>query len=375
MKIHSIINLILYGFIMLLPEVSNATAQNKRIRVTNARDISLAMKSAKPGDTLMMSPGIWENQKIIFEGKGNERSPVVLIAEFPGKTLLSGNSSLSIAGSYLEVNGLTFSNGNISKGSIITFRNGKEVANHCRLTRTVVHSYDAPADTIETHWISLYGTGNRVDHCRISGKKNEGTTLVVWLNGKPNHDRIDHNHFGPRPPLGRNGGEIIRVGTSAWSMSDSYTTVEDNYFDNCDGEMEVVSNKSCHNIYRNNTFYRCQGTLTLRHGNNNLVEGNKFLGEGRPGTGGVRIIGSNQTVIHNYFKDLTGTDLRASISVMNAQQHPALNGYWPVKNATIANNTIVNCKEGIVIGSGKGQKGRVIAPVNCHIYGNKIVTK
>lgn len=343
-----------------------------RILVTNAQGISKAMLSAKPGDTLVMQNGIWKDQQIVFEGNGSKDLPVVLMAETPGKVILSGSSTLKIAGNFLEVNGIVFNNGYINKGSVIAFSNGKSAANYCRLTNTVIQQYNPPVDTEETHWVSLYGTHNRVDHCQLSGKNNEGTTLVVWLNGIPNYDRIDHNHFGPRPPLGRNGGEIIRVGTSTWSMTDSYTTVEDNYFEKCDGEMEVISNKSCHNIYRDNTFYACQGTLTLRHGNYALVENNFFFGNGVPESGGVRIIGSHHKVIHNYFQDLKGTGLRAAISVMNAQRHPALNGYWPVKDIIVAGNVIVNCSQGIVFGSGSGERGRIVAPVDCHIYGNKI---
>lgn len=374
MKLMAIIFRICWCFFLTAVSLCTSTAQQRKMfYVNDAVGINTAMRTAQPGDTLIMYNGIWSNQEIIFSGKGAKDSPIVLTAETPGKVILSGKSSLHIAGQYLVVKGLVFTNGNIANRSVIEFRNGKQFANNCRLSHVIINNYQAPDDTTETHWISLYGTHNRVDHCTVQRKKNEGTTLVVWLNGTPNYDTIDHNRFGPRPPLGRNGGEIIRVGTSAWSMTDSYTTVENNYFDRCDGEIEVISNKSCHNTYKNNTFYKCQGTLTLRHGHDNLVEGNKFFGDGKPETGGVRIIGSDQKVIHNYFKGLTGTGLRAPISVMNAQLHPALNGYWPVKNVTIAGNTIKNCREGIVMGSGAGQKDRVVALSGCHIDNNKII--
>jgi len=41
-------------------------------------------------------------------------------------------------------------------------------------------------------------------------------------------------------------------------MRESFTTVEQNYFYRCDGEHEVISNKSCRNLYRGNTFVECQ---------------------------------------------------------------------------------------------------------------------
>ncbi|MDB4644342.1 hypothetical protein OAF59_01590 [bacterium] len=39
-------------------------------------------------------------------------------------------------------------------------------------------------------------------------------------------------------------------------------------------------------MYRRNTFESCSGQLTLRHGNECIVEGNYFLGNGISGTSG-----------------------------------------------------------------------------------------
>src|SRR3546814_2638704 len=82
-------------------------------------------------------------------------------------------------------------------------------------------------------------------------KTNAGVTLaVIRRDGDPldNGHRIDHNYFGPRPPLGSNGGETIRIGTSEESLSDSHTIVERNIFDRTSGEVEIVSVKSGGNI-------------------------------------------------------------------------------------------------------------------------------
>ena len=74
---------------------------------------------------------------------------------------------------------------------------------------------------------------------------------------------------------GENGGETMRLGYSYQSMFVSRTTVEDNLFTQCDGEIEIISSKSCENVYRHNTFRDCEGTLTLRHGNRCVVDGNR----------------------------------------------------------------------------------------------------
>src|SRR5690606_21077230 len=150
--------------------------------------------------------------------------------------------------------------------------------------------------------------------------------------------------------LGYNGAEIIRIGTSHWSMHNSFTTVENNYFERCNGEREIISNKSCGNIYRGNTFVECEGTLTLRHGNNTLVENNFFFGNNKPSTGGVRIIAEDQVVINNYFSDLAGDDAWAALPMMNGVPNSPLNRYFQINNALVAGNIFINNKYNMIIG-------------------------
>jgi poly(beta-D-mannuronate) lyase len=193
--------------------------------------------------------------------------------------------------------------------------------------------------------------------------------------GLDNQHRIDHNWFGPRPALGVNGGETIRVGTSDTSLSDSNSTVENNWFEGCDGETEIVSNKSGGNTFRGNVFYRSAGALTLRHGNSNRVIDNLFLGDDKAGTGGVRIINADQTVSNNYFERLAGSSNRSALAVMDAQANPPLSGYAPVVNATISRNTFVDVAK-ISFGMGHDEaKGIVVAASNSHFSGNLIVNR
>ena len=141
------------------------------------------------------------------------------------------------------MSGLCFRDGVAPSGSVIEFRNGREVANHCRLTECVVDNYNPARRDMVYSYILLYGRHNRVDHCSLMGKLNLGVTLIVMLNeprSQQNFHRIDHNWFGPRPVYGSNGAETIRVGTSQQAYSSSNTTIEENLFDRCNGEVEVV---------------------------------------------------------------------------------------------------------------------------------------
>ncbi|RYG56798.1 MAG: hypothetical protein EON56_03535 [Alphaproteobacteria bacterium] len=86
-----------------------------------------------------------------------------------------------------------------------------------------------------------------------------------------------HNYFYNNGPRLENEKEAIRIGNSQLSQSSGNTTVEFNLFEECDGDPEIVSVKSCDNIIRHNTFNRNYGSLTLRQGNRNIAEGNYFL--------------------------------------------------------------------------------------------------
>ena len=324
-----------------------------------------------PGDKVILLEGDWKDQQLVFKGNGTEKAPIILTAEKPGKVKLSGNSNLKIDGTWLRVEGLLFTDGYSLKDDVILFTAG---SSYCSLINAAVIDYSNPDDKIDYRWVSLNGNHNRVSHCYFKGKTHQGVTLVVWLSEKPNYHQIDHNYFGPRPELGRNGGETIRIGTSTWSFHDSFTTVEQNIFEHCDGELEAVSNKSCKNTIRNNLFYECKATLTLRHGNGSEVYGNYFLGNNKPGTGGIRIIGENHKVHHNYMQDLTGTGVSAAISVMAGLSNPVLTSHWQVKNASISDNVIINCKESFAIGAGYSPQ-RYLPAENTSFINNVIVTK
>jgi poly(beta-D-mannuronate) lyase len=340
----------------------------------NVDEVHHAVKDARPGDSIVMRDGVWKNADILFDAQGTANASITLRAQTPGKVIISGESRLRVGGRHLVVSGLHFRRAHNDDHLIAFRRDSKQLAEHCRLTECVVEDCNHPTDSGESRWISLFGRSNRVDHCSISGKTGKGTTLVAFLSEEPTQHRIDHNYFGPREKLGKNGGETIRIGDSDTAHMSSQTTVEMNCFEACNGEAEVISNKSCDNVYRRNTFLRCAGALTLRHGNGATVEANYFVGHKAKGTGGVRIIGENHRVFNNYFSELEGDDHRAALSIMNGFENSPANGYAPVKDAMVAFNTFINCKETIVVGLSEEDDPNV-PPTNCVIANNLIVTR
>ncbi len=304
-----------------------------------------AAKAAKPGDEIVLADGEWRDFQILFEGIGEPLKPIVLRAQTKGGVVLSGNSNLRLSGKHLLVSGLVFRDGHALSDEVITFRrDSRRVASNSRVTEVVIDRFNKPDRRAEDIWVALYGEDNRVDHSHFEGKTNAGVTLaVIRPKGQPqaNRHRIDHNYFGPRPNLGSNGGETIRIGTSEESLTDSNTIVENNYFEHTDGEVEIVSSKSGGNIFRGNVFYESQGALVLRHGSGNLVEGNFFFGNSKPHTGGVRVVNPRQTVRDNYLERLSGTGFTSAITVMNGVPNSVINRYHQVVGAVIENNTII----------------------------------
>ncbi|MEZ5277999.1 MAG: chondroitinase-B domain-containing protein [Opitutaceae bacterium] len=339
--------------------------------VTSESELNAAIAAAGPGDTILMAAGTWEDLVIRLVGEGTEAHPITLGVETPGSVILTGASRAEIGGTWLVLRDLSFEGAYTGNDDeIVQFRQGSgNLANHCRVTNISIVDY-IPANGDRTFWISFYGTYNRLDHSYLSGHNVSGVTAVVWLDGSPNHHRIDHNQFANRIFGGENGWETIRIGTSEYSMSSSQTTVDHNLFTRVDGEIEIISNKSGDNIYRYNSFVESQGTLTLRHGNRCIVDSNTFYGGGREGTGGIRVIGTDHLIINNHFEATTARD-GAAITVYSGVSGGPLDGYFAADRATIAFNTFVdNVGLAIDVGTGLGTSDRTVLPTGIRVFNN-----
>jgi len=346
-----------------------ASCPAKEVFVRRGSDLAGAFQGGQPGDVFILERGAWVDSRVMIHANGTLENPVVLRAESPGQVVFSGKSELRISGNHVVVDGLVFEKPR-GVADLISFRtDSKRLASDCILKNCSVTDEGGVDSELASRWVSVYGSRNRVEKCSFSGKRDVGATLVIWVGEAPGEHVVSRNWFGPREPLGKNGGETIRVGTSDVSLRDSFTIVEENYFQECDGEVEAISNKSCGNTYRHNVFDRCAGTVTLRHGHRCVVDANVFLGRGKRGSGGVRVIGEDHQVINNYFGGLQGDGSRAALSFANGVPNGKLHEYAPVKRALIAFNTIVDCKVPMAIGI-SGMKTATVPPEDCVIANN-----
>ena len=348
--------------LLLLFTLSGFMARGEEYRV-GLDEVAVLLKSAKAGDRIIVQSGTYRDVELKWIGHGAEQAKITFEAERAGEVIITGGSTLRIAGEWLEISGLNFLNGYAPKGGVVEFRCGKDVANDCRFTNCAINSYNPTNRELLYSYVSLYGRRNRVDHCSFAGKLNLGVTLYVILSeerSQQNYHRVDHNWFAPRPVYGSNGAETIRVGTSQQAYKSSNTIIEKNLFDRCNGEVEVVSIKSCDNIVRENGFWECEGVLALRHGDRNQASGNIFVGNGRRNTGGIRVVNASHRIFENRLYGLRGARFFSALALMNAVPNSLPNRYCLVEDVKIERNLFVDCSN-IEFGTGCDLE-RTLAP-------------
>ncbi|MEL7312182.1 MAG: polysaccharide lyase 6 family protein [Pseudomonadota bacterium] len=370
---------VLHRLVVLLSfaVVSACTTSEDEKFVRNLEEFNAATASLSPGDKVVMADGVWRDVELILRAEGTADAPVHLTAQTPGGVVISGESNLSISGEHIVVSDLVFRDGFTPTSEVISFRTSKfELANHSRVTNTVIDSFSNPERHSSDTWVAIYGKRNRFDHNTLLNKGNRGVTLAVKMNTEASRENghiIERNYFGPRQTLGSNGGETLRIGTSHYSREFSNTIVRENFFDRTSGELEIISSKSCGNEIRSNVFFESQGTLTMRHGHYTLVENNFFLGNRKPNTGGIRIINENQTVKNNYLYGLTGHRFRGALVIMNGVPNGPINRYDPVIDSVLDNNVVID-SDHIQLCAGSDEE-RSAPPTSTTMHGNLILSR
>ncbi len=362
-------SMMLIGFMLL-----GVTLSARQYKVADRMEFDRTVPLLQPGDSVVLRAGVWKDAALKFYANGTAERPVFLCAERSGAVSLEGKSELKLAGSHLNVSGLVFRNGYAVSSVVIEFRiPGQGAAEYCTLSECVIDSYNKPQNKRE-QWIQVYGRHNTVERCWLAGKTNPGMTLAVRLDsrekGAYNHC-IRRNYFGVRPPVHQNGGETIQIGLAEVAEQNCRTVVEENYFEHCDGEIEIISVKSSENVIANNVFFECVGMLTLRHGHRNRVYGNLFIGNGLKGTGGVRVINYGQEIFNNIFYRLRGQGTASALTVLNGIPQALPKEYMQVRDACIYNNTFYECATPWHLCFGSSEK-RSLCPTNTFIVNNLV---
>ena len=350
---------------------------------TDDNDLKVAVNAATNGGTFIVKNGTYNDFSATIEIMATEANPIIIKAETVGGVTLTGGASFVFRrSSYITLEGFIFDGED--KSTIIKL----EGSNNIRISRNVFNL--ATDETSTAKWVYIGGYWddksypfqwpshhNRIDHNIFQNKNRPGHYITVDGHTDENtnvayqsqYDRIDHNYFKNNSPRAVNEQESIRVGWSEMSKSSGYTIVEFNLFEDCDGDPEIVSIKSSDNTVRHNTFLKSYGTLSLRHGDRNRVEGNYFFGGDKAigtspdgatlYTGGIRIYGKDHVIINNYMQGLNGTKWDAPITLTLGdvtETSTSLSSHFRANNVLIAYNTLVDNSHGIEIGYSNGSK-------------------
>nr|WP_322623586.1 chondroitinase-B domain-containing protein [uncultured Flavobacterium sp.] len=363
--------------------------------VTTDTALQNAVNSSTNGGVFIVPNGTYPDFYCSFTKVATAENPIIIKAQTVGGVTLTGSSYFAFKkAAYITLEGFVFnSQGNSSLVKM-------EASNNIRLTRNV---FELNA-TSSVKWINIVGTyddytfqylshHNRVDHNIFKNKTTGGNYITLdgtynqtrTENYQSQHDRIDHNYFYNNGPRVENEKESIRIGNSQLCQSNGYTIVEFNLFEQCDGDPEIVSVKSCENIIRHNTFNKNYGSLTLRQGNRNRVEGNYFFGGGRENgtfdgapiySGGVRVYGTNHVIVNNYFEGLQGTKFDAPITFTQGDAITGVNTdmslHYRAEDIVVAYNTLVNNAYGIELGFAK-QDGSYNKPLKNIVFANNLI--
>jgi poly(beta-D-mannuronate) lyase len=303
-------------------------------------------------NTILLDDGIYTNINLTIGNIGTITNPIIIKAKNNGKVFFSGSVNISITGQYIILSNIIFTNGN---GSIQLKGSNNRITN-CEFS---LNDGEGPILTIHRY-------NNRVDHNVFKDFSNFNPWVQVVHEGEaPDHTLIDSNIFMNRKKGNGNGFETIRFGLSGTSLSQSRSVIENNIFENCNGEIEIISNKAGGNIYHKNTFKSSYGSLTLRHGNNVIVAKNKFLQNNTPEAGGIRVAaGSGHIIYNNLLKNTNG---RAGLIINSGSDGDIYN--IQVSYSKFLKNIFLDCSLDILIGSTKYP----ISPRLCSFNDNVIV--
>jgi Chondroitinase B/Carbohydrate binding module (family 35) len=255
-----------------------------------------ALGSAAPGDVILLADGTYSTSNTItISRSGTATAPVTVAAQHVGGAQLSGSGGFAITASNVILSGFRLTG---SRGLSVPVG-----ATHVQITR---NTFQMAASV--RYWLTVAGDDAQIDHNTFQHKSTAGNFVEVvgpGTAGMAQRTWIHHNYFLDQSFTGSNGGESIRVGLSGRQHSSAKAIVEYNLFEQCNGDLEVISVKSTDDIIRYNTLRNSKGTITLRHGWNNRVEGNYLIGNRT----GIRMFGNNHVVVDNVVENSTGLGL------------------------------------------------------------------
>jgi parallel beta-helix repeat protein len=276
------------------------------VAVSSIAQLQAAADNALPGDLIELADGVYPTAgPVRLTRSGTASAPITVAAQHLGRVEIGGTDGFAF-GAVSSV---------VVAGFRLTHANGVTIpagTSHVRLSRNVIQLSSGST----TNWATVVGDDAEVDHNTFQHKSTVGVFLQITGPGSTAMAQrawVHHNYFLDHSFGGSNGGESIRLGFSYRQLSSAHAVVEYNLFERADGDSEAISVKSSDNTIRFNTIRDSRGSIVLRHGNRNLVEGNLMLG----GSAGIRFYENDHVVVNNLIQGGTGQIIAGSGTVVD----------------------------------------------------------
>lgn len=335
---------------------STTTVLCKSYLIHNEQEFNTIVQQLKPGDTISIANGTYAPWSLIINTNGTKEQPIVIQAETTGKVIFTGDvpqAIFKLTGSYTILRGISFTMCNVLK---VDKHSGVlaelSESDHCRITACEFDKNTAKAQFMPIVIVSGNGLYNQVDNCTFSkNTDNQELQVKITKDACPKYTLIENNIFKDKDKVSWknfNGGECIQVGQDPILLGTvvAETTVRGNHFTRCNGEPEVISNKSSGNTYLKNYFEDCDGELVMRGGHNCLVDSNIIKG----GNCGIRVNGTGHTITHNNISNVK-TGIRLMYGMASGKID--IGFYIAASDCLIKYNHIENAATGILIGDSK----------------------
>ncbi|TKG91585.1 hypothetical protein EYV94_21405 [Puteibacter caeruleilacunae] len=366
-----------YLFLMILLTGNSVLALEKtkknkeQITVNSAKELYTVLTQMKQGGIINLQDGEYKNVKFAVNNQASKNHPLMIRAITPGKVVFSGDCHIDIFGDYIHLSGIEFSNIQRKKAEDLIRDKGK-YNSYSKLKFLNTADVDGVS-------IKLEGQFTEVHHCDFIGKTTGASYINMDIPKKEGSYHHVYRNFFARPPLHRNGGSAMRVGHGSMTLNHAYVTIEENLFENCDGESEIISIKSSRNYIRNNTFRNCAGGFSLRQGRGSIVEGNFFIGNGTKRCHGIGIRGRDHYIFNNYFYKINAKESGVfSFGVASPEDPERIKlGLYPrhfpmTQDIYIFHNTVIDNYSPYNINflGGYGTRNRFELPKNIVFYNN-----
>ncbi|MEX2216027.1 MAG: polysaccharide lyase 6 family protein [Phycisphaeraceae bacterium] len=341
---------------------------------TAVDDLQKRLDAATPGTVIDLPSGnLRLTQPLVMIRSGSAEQPITIRPKNKGGVTIEGKAGFLIKGAgHVVIEGLTFACDNTRPAiELIDCQN-------IRITRNRFRVINTPAP--RQNWVHIYGGlsgSNRIDRNLFEGLSVPGAFIAIDGSEKEPYqiskgDLIEFNHFKDIAASEAGGARAIRLGWTGLGASVGQTVVENNLFDNCDGDTEIITVRSSGQTLRFNTFRNCSGYVTLRLGSGNTIEANFFQASPREEkVGAIRVHGSDAKVFNNYMEGMTQPAILLPNGVKTTS--PGQVPRPAAKGAAIVFNTLVDCLSGSLDISNDSGGSWPEQPTNCIIANNVVI--